>query len=200
MEQFEKPKSPESILPSNLQSKIELIDKTIFPNKPLDVRLDADSESQAEASHHFDDSDLSNEKERFYTVWEKGIQNNQLTEKNNPEKEVLRIALHEVRHRVQHDLNTKMLNINDLKQFVVENPKTSLETYFSSLDYKKFLDYMISSNKSENDFDAMVVEDIAMKLLKGNYDDESIKKISDAILKQSADVIIDYLNSSQGNS
>jgi len=188
---FEKIKSPESVLSSELQSKIELIDKTIFPDKPLDVHLDVDTESQAEASHHFDDNNLSNEKEHFYTIWEKGIRNNQLVEKENAEKEVLRIALHEVRHRVQHDLNAQMLNINDLKQFMVENPKTSLETYFSSPDYKNFLDFMI--NKSENDFDAMVVEDIAMKILRGNYDNENIKKVSEDIVKQSAKAILDYL-------
>ncbi len=180
----------EFVLSSELESKIKLIDESIFPDKPLDVRLDKDTESGAEASHHFDESDSDNGKEHFYTVWGKGVQD-KLGGKDNSKKEVLRIALHEVRHRVQHDLNVQMLNINDLKQFMVENPKTLLETYFSSPDYRDFINY--ATSKSDNDFDAMVVENIAMKLLRGNYSDENIKKITNDIVKQPADVILDYL-------
>lgn len=180
----------EELLSSELQSKIKLIDESIFPDKPLNVHLDKNTESGAEASHHFDEKDSDNDKEHFYTVWEKGIQN-KLDGKDNSEKEVLRIALREVRHRVQHDLNAQMLNINDLKQFMVENPKTLLETYFSSPDYRDFINY--ATSKSDNDFDAMVVENIAMKLLRGNYSDENIKKITNDIVKQPADVILDYL-------
>jgi len=182
-------KSPEE-LSVELLSKIKILDITIFPNKPLSIHLDTNTESGAEASHHFDDNDSNNTNEHFYTVWKKGIENNQLIDKINPEKELLRIALHEVRHRVQHDLNIKMLDINNLKQFIVENPKTPLEKYFSSDDYQKFLEYITTTNKSENDFDAMVVEDIAIKLLKGNYSDKNIEKIAKDIIQQSSEIIL----------
>ena len=191
--QIETIPSPESIISSEIKAKIELIDKTIFPNNPLNVQVDADTETKFVAAHRFDDKDYNNASEHFYSVWEKGIHDSQIDGKDNPEKEILRIALHEVRHRVQHDLNVKMITLEDLEQFIVEDPKTLLQTYFSSPSYKNFLE--VAMSKSKNDFDAMVVEGIAIKLLRGDYSGENIKIIADSVIKQSADIVLEYLKS-----
>lgn len=182
-----------NIISSEIYSKIKLIDGTIFPDNPLGVRLDKDTEFLAEASHHFDENNINNNPEHYYVVWEKGIFNKKLNERKNPKKDALRIALHEVRHRVQHDLKMKvrLLNLDDIKQFIVNEPKNALEKYFSSSDYKEFIDYAVK--KSSYDFDAMITEDIAMNFLMGNYSDGNIKKISLDIVKQSAEVILKIL-------
>lgn len=170
--------------------KIKLIDETIFPDKPLSILLDNFTEVEFEASYHFNEKNIKDESKHYYMIWLKGA--SKRIKKNNLKMEALRVAIHEVRHRVQHDSKKiRLLNHNDLKFFIVNNPKNRLEKYFSSPNYGEFIDF--ATKKSPHNFDAMVLEDIAMRLLNNNYDDENIRRISLSVINQSAEDVIKKL-------
>lgn len=170
-----------------LELSLKLIDKKIFPENPLPIKIVEKIEKNNQtfvASHHFDESESEKEiiKNECYEV------SKEIDEKNYKNlATIIGIAIHEVRHRVQHTLPIELFTKENIKEFEQKYPflksiQKEKEKSLSELIMEKF-----SKDLSPNDFDAVLVERLSLYLLKNKI---PLSEILSILLKNDAEEII----------
>jgi len=161
-----------------LKECLKLLNNYVFPVSPIDIEIkELDIESKygdkLVPAYHFFEKDKDDK-----MIDEKFIVNKKLDQnKDNYNFEhVLKVAIHEIRHRVQHTFPIGLFD------------KKNIEDHIK--DYKKEFNLLISyfpKNISSNDFDACLIEEISAGLFKKGISlfeiSEMISKDQESILK-----------------
>ena len=151
-----------------LRTELLRLNNLVFGEEiPVEIKHLQDFPS-APALYHFEwDKDKQMPTQESYWV-------NDIIE--NP-SHILRIAVHEIRHRVQH-----LLDIERFDQNKVLKLEKILGVSFSH----------IPQNLDKNDFDAFIIDRIVESLMK-RRDEISLEVIAEEIIKKDADDIILFL-------
>jgi len=167
---------------------LKTLDKISFPKSPLPIKKVDNIESKyknsknSQASYNFDkneDGEIINES---YQI-NKNLEENR---KNNKE-ELIGIAIHEVRHRFQHEKeNLELFTPKNLKRFQKNSLTLKLFKEKTGETFKHFIEREHSSYLSKNDFDAIVVENLSRGLI---YEGISLSKIQSIVSKDAEEII-----------
>jgi hypothetical protein len=161
-----------------LKRILELVDKNVFPENPLSVKIVREIKSKYEnripaASHYFDEGKKGEMLNEHYCV------NKEIDKKDYELNDLIEVAIHEVRHRVQHTFSSVELFARDnFKEF--ENKYPVL----------KLLEERLPKNLSSNDFDACIVENLSSFLRKNGV---SLSEISESIISKNPKEIFENI-------
>ncbi len=157
-----------------LKSILGLIDENIFPENPLPVKIVKKIESKYKgkipaAKHYFDENEKGEMINEHYRV-NKGV------DKGNYEFIDLKgVAIHETRHRIQHALKPELFNKENIKGFKEKYPALT------------FLIDNFPKELSPEDFDACLVENLSLSLIRNNV---SLSEILENIISKNPEEIL----------
>lgn len=164
-----------------LKMLIGEFDRTIFPDEPLEVNVESEPEEpwgEGEEVVLSGYRDEHGDKRWMYEI------NPKMEESNYDE--LLRMAVHEVRHRVQRERSIK--TVSDKESFSTQLDKfSSLEKYKGEiLEYaeriakkREHSEKRLPPHIEKQEFDALVVEVISPAMMKRGM---SVKEVSDEII------------------
>ncbi len=160
-----------------LRRVLKFIDKNIFPENPLPVKIVKEIKSKYEkkipaAQHYFDEGKKGEMLNEHYQV------NERINEKEKNFDDIIEVAIHEVRHRVQHTFPIELFTRDNWKKF---------EEKYPSL---KLLKERLPENLSPNDFDACILENLSSFLRKNGV---SLSEISKSIIPKNAREIFENI-------
>lgn len=161
-----------------LKGILELIDKNIFPENPLYIKIVEEIKSKYKgkipaAQHYFDEGKKGEMLNEHYCV------NKEIDKEDYKLNGLIEVAIHEARHRVQHTFSSVGLFTRDnFKEF--ENKYPVL----------KLLEERLPKNLSPNDFDACLVENLSSFLRKNGV---SLLEISKSIIPENAKEIFENI-------
>ncbi len=160
-----------------LRRVLEFIDKIIFRENTLPIKIVKEIKSKYKkkiplAQHYFDEGKEGEILNEHY----------QVNERINKEKvnfnKIIKIAIHEVRHRVQHTLRIELFTKDNYKKFKEKYPPL------------KSLIKELPENLSPNDFDACIVEKLSSFLIKNKV---PLSEISKNIIPKNANEILENI-------
>lgn len=170
--------------PSNqLKNLLNLIDENVFPENTLPVEMVKRIESKYDgkipiAEHYFDEDENGEMANECYRI------NREIDKEDYGFKEdyefidLKGIAIHEIRHRIQHTLKPELFNKENIKGFKEKYPALTL------------LIDRFPKELSPEDFDACLVENLSLFLIK-NW--ASLSEILENIISKNPEEIFENI-------
>jgi len=157
----------------------------VFPENPLPVKKVKEIKSKYKeripaAQHYFDEGKKGEMLNEHYQV------NKKIDKEDYKLNDLKCVVIHEVRHRVQHTFPIELFTRDNFKKFEEKYP------------ILKLLKERLPEELSPNDFDACVVENLSLFLIKN---DVSLSEISENIIDKNAEDVfknIEILSEEKG--